>query len=258
MDTRTAIILAAGFGRRLDADEGHKILATVAGRPLLEYHLQNLRRLGVVRVIVVTGFDADSLHERIAGFEAPTHMDLCCTHNEAFEARNGLSVLAGVDALDGDEPFWVVMSDHLFEAALFDELAATWEIGHPPRLQGALVVDRKLDTIFDMPDATKVRTDPDDFGIGKHLKRFDAIDAGLFWCGPGFTDALRRERDACGDCSTSDAVRRLVASRSFGFIDIGEYYWQDVDTPQARAHAEYLVDEKFAEPRDTYDSGPSV
>ena len=216
-------------------------MVPVGGRSLLAYHLDNFSRLGVDELVVVTGFEADTLRRRIDAFDTEGKIRIRCAFNPRFDARNGLSVLAGVDALDTPRPFWLTMSDHVFDPSLFSEIAALWASRRHRRWQGALFVDRKLHTIFDMPDATKVRTDPDDFAIGKELVRFDAVDTGLFWCAPGFVDALRAERARCGDCSTSDAVRRLVKKKRFGFVDIGEYFWQDVDTPEARDHAEMLI-----------------
>lgn len=250
MPTRSAIILAAGYGSRLDADEGHKLVAQIGSRPLLSYHLDNFSRLGVEEVIVVTGFEANVLAEAVADIETPENMTVRCVPNEDFDGPNGLSVLTGVDALEDDDgqvpPFWLTMSDHLFSPDLFDDLAARFDRERPPRWQGALIVDYKLDTIFDMPDATKIRTDDADFAIGKELVDFDAVDCGLFWCAPGFVDALRQAKSEHGGCSTSDGVEHLYREGHFGLWDIGEELWQDVDTPGARAHAEKLVARGFA------------
>lgn len=246
LKTSRAIILAAGFGSRLSVDASHKLLTRVGKRSLLDRHLDNFSRLGIDEVIVVTGYDAEALTRAVNDHTRPSSISVRCAYNGDFEGQNGLSVLAGVDAFDDDQSFWLTMSDHLFDPALFDELNRRFDAERPDRWQGALVIDKKLETIFDMPDATKVRTDTDDFAIGKQLQRFDVVDAGLFWCGPGFVEALRAERRKRGDCSTSDAVRRLHRADRFGFWDLGDFLWQDIDTPQALAHAEKLLESKFS------------
>ncbi|TXD33872.1 nucleotidyltransferase [Lujinxingia vulgaris] len=241
--TRAAVILAAGFGSRLNAEEGYKLLAEVGGRPMIDHHLAGLHQLGVAHVVVVTGYAHEGLEDALQKVELPEGMRLHCAFNPNFEGQNGTSVLVGAAALRDAAvpgPFWLTMSDHLFEPVLFDDLRA-FDAERPSSWQGALMIDRKLETIFDMPDATKLAMDAGDFAIGKELTRFDAVDAGLFWCDEGFVDALVGARERRGDCSTSDAVRALHAESAFGFWDIGPRLWQDVDTPGARAHAERLI-----------------
>jgi choline kinase len=243
-ETTHAIILAAGFGSRLQPEEGHKILTRVNDRPLLDYHLDNFERLGVTDITVVTGFESEALMERLEEWSVPRQIDLHAAYNPDFESGNGQSVLAGVDAArrtlgEDATPFWLTMSDHIFDPRLFDELADSWE---PADSAGVmLAVDFKLDAIFDMPDANKLRVvDGRLEAIGKELEDFDRVDVGLFWCDTPFVDALEAELAERGDCSTSDAMRRLAARGEARFWDVGEYLWQDVDTPEAHEHAERL------------------
>jgi 1L-myo-inositol 1-phosphate cytidylyltransferase len=249
-ETTHAIILAAGFGSRLGAEEGHKLLARVGGRSLLDYHLDNFATLGVRQVTVVTGYRNDALAAELRRHSLPRGMNLETAFNADFESSNGISVLAGVDAaletFGADEalPFWLTMSDHVFEPELFVRLRDDFLGVDSPNVEGMLGVDRKLDTIFDMPDANKIAFANGHFSdIGKELDVFEMIDVGLFWCNHGFVQALRDEKTRRGDCNTSDAVRRLAAEEAFCFWDVGECLWQDVDTPEARAHAERLVKE---------------
>ncbi len=244
MATTHAIILAAGYGSRLQPEEGHKLLAPIGQTPLLCHHLRHFQQLGVRRVTIVTGYEADDLVKTSRQLAEDFAIDVGFAYNPDFDSQNGLSVLAGVDAFEGDHPFWLTMSDHLFDPALFDHLR-DFDQRRPDHWQGALWVDRKLDTIFDMPDATKVCLEGDQFRISKQLSDFDAVDVGLFWCAQGFVDALRKELAHRGDCSTSDAVTRLVAQDTMGFPDVGPHLWQDVDTPQARQHAQQLWESHF-------------
>lgn len=245
--TEHAIILAAGRGSRLDPQEDYKLLVEIGGVSMFDRHLRHFSRLGVRHVTVVTGYRHGPLDERIRARKTPEGIDVHVAVNPSFDAGNGLSVLTGADqarrngAIDHAVPFWMTMSDHVFEASLFDRLSdriATEQGG----LEGMLAVDRKLDTIYDMDDANKIRTTEagEVEAIGKELETFDLVDVGLFWCGEGFVDALDREREARGDCSTSDAVRRLTDRSKMGLFDIGGALWQDVDTPGAREHAESL------------------
>ena len=52
MKQRTAIVMAAGKGTRMQSDLP-KVLVPVCGRPMIEYVLDTLREAGVERQIVV-------------------------------------------------------------------------------------------------------------------------------------------------------------------------------------------------------------
>lgn len=63
---RTAVILAAGRGTRLNpltGDQVPKPLLPFQGRPLLEWSIQALHQAGVERVLIGTGHLASTLHE---------------------------------------------------------------------------------------------------------------------------------------------------------------------------------------------------
>jgi len=253
--TDHAVILAAGRGSRLDPEEGYKLLVEIDGEPLLNHHLRNFQRVGVRDVTVVTGYRHAELDRRVRQWSAPEGMELHVAVNPAFDAGNGLSVLAGVDQarrerrVESAIPFWLTMSDHFFSPVVFRRLVEATESGEGS-LEGLLVVDTELDRIYDLDDANKIRTTSGGEleAIGKDLSDFDLVDAGLFWCGDGFVGALNDERERRGDCSTSDAVRRLAENGQMGWFDLGDAPWQDVDTPGARDHAERIAASEAFEP----------
>ena len=84
----------------------------------------------------------------------------------------------------------------------------------------------------------KVRTDGDRIvAIGKKLDDYNAIDTGIFICPEIVFEYLRRvlKND---DCSLADGVRLMAAEGNALGVDIGDAWWQDVDTPQMLARAE--------------------
>ena len=75
--------------------------------------------------------------------------------------------------------------------------------------------------------------------LGKELREYDAIDTGLFVCDVVLFEHLERARAAGGgDCSLADGVRSLAAEGMARAIDVGDAWWQDVDTPEMLAVAE--------------------
>ncbi|MBA2430686.1 MAG: nucleotidyltransferase, partial [Chthoniobacterales bacterium] len=89
-----------------------------------------------------------------------------------------------------------------------------------------------------LDDATKVETEGDHIiDIGKQLQDYDAIDTGVFLCSDEIFRYLRAaQRD--GDCSLSDGIRAMAAERKVRAVDIGDGWWQDVDTPEMLTQAE--------------------
>ena len=73
---------------------------------------------------------------------------------------------------------------------------------------------------------------------------------------PCLTSLESATRD--GNCSLSDGMRQLAAERRLRALEIGEAQWQDVDTPEALAHAEGVFDGYFYHEHDIAESVASV
>jgi choline kinase len=236
-----AVILMAGSGSRLRASVP-KPLVPISGRPLISHIIDRLFRAGVRKLHVVVGYESDKL---LAGLKPliPDRMKLHPIENPSWEKQNGVSVLAAAKQVAS--PFLLTMSDHLFDQAIVDLVirrAVLDELN--------LAVDRKLDSIFDLDDATKVETREDRIiAIGKQLEHYDAIDTGLFVCPRDIFDYLERaKRD--GDCSLSDGVGAMAADGKAHAIDIADAWWQDVDTPAMFAAAERKLRTRTARVRE--------
>jgi choline kinase len=229
-----AVILMAGAGSRLGAAGGAfaKPLVQVGGRPLICYTIDALVRAGVRSVHAVIGANGERLAAEVAPL-FPAAIRFRTIINPDWQKQNGVSVLAAAEHVSG--PFILAMGDHLFEPALLDAL-----------LSGAdtavvnLGVDRKIESIFDLDDATKVSTDGERLiNIGKQLTDYDAIDTGVFLCSQElFTHLRAAAAKQNGDCSLSDGVRLMAADAKVRAVDIGEAWWQDVDTPEMLQRAE--------------------
>jgi choline kinase len=224
-----AVILMAGTGSRLGAS-APKPLAQLLGRPLISYTFDALVRSGIKRAYAIVGFRK---HLVVTGAKQviPKDLDVRFIENPDWRKQNGLSVLTAAQHIAS--PFLLTMSDHLFDQTIVD-----LTLRNAASDQLNLAVDRKVDSIVDLDDATKVETRGDRIvAIGKQLERYDAIDTGLFVCPPDIFEYLERvKRD--GDCSLSDGVRAMADDGKARAIDIGGAWWQDVDTPQMFTAAE--------------------
>ena len=80
-------------------------------------------------------------------------------------------------------------------------------------------------------------------GIGKNLLHYDAIDTGLFVCPLQLFDYLDRAKSESfrKDCSLADGIRLMAGDNKVRAIDIGNAWWQDVDTQQMLQSAEKQI-----------------
>ena len=236
MKITDAVILMAGTGSRLrgSAETIAKPLIPIGGRPLISYALESFEKAGVERIYAVVGPNGDELAAAVAPL-LPSRMQFHPISNPNWQKQNGVSLLTAEGKVRA--PFFLAMGDHLFEGSILDRLLSESD---PTRLN--LAIDRKINSIFDLDDAMKVRIDGNRLvAIGKKLANYNAIDTGIFLCPETIFDALRRvlRND---DCALADGVRLMAEEGNALAIDIGKAWWQDVDTPDMLARAQGEVD----------------
>jgi choline kinase len=237
-----AVILMAGEGSRLRGSDNTflKPFVPLLGRPLISYALDALIRAGITTVNFVVGYESARMIEQVKQF-LPSDLSASFIENRDWQKQNGISLLAAAGHVS--RPFLLTMSDHLFDGAVVDRLLDSSEPGFLN-----VAVDRKLDSIFDLEDAMKVQTRGDRItDIGKNLRHYDAIDTGLFVCPVEIFDYLKRAKSGSrrSDCSLADAVQLMAGDKNVRAIDIGDGWWQDVDTPQMLEHAERQMSKRM-------------
>jgi choline kinase len=116
----TAIVLAAGVGRRLHGRSGGlpKCLIEIGGRSLLHRLLDGLAAAGVGEALIVTGFGDEPLRAAIG--DGPPGLRVRYAFNPRFEEGAILSLWAARDTLDG--PVLVMDADVLCSPSLIGRL----------------------------------------------------------------------------------------------------------------------------------------
>jgi choline kinase len=206
-----------------------KPLTPVAGTALVARTLYTLWKQGTERAVVVTGHAAEEVEAGIRAARGLSGLDIRFVRNTGWARQNGVSALAA-RPLAGDAPFLVTPGDRVYCGSIVAALR-----GVPICGAGALLaVERRSDTVRDVEDAIRVRTDW--YGriraIGKTLLEYDGVATGLLLCRPALFDALDEGRVARGgDCSLVDGVRRLAREGRAFAVDIpAQAWWHDVDT----------------------------
>lgn len=237
MVTRQAVIVAAGFGSRLQAlrpgGQLIKPLEPVGGRAILRRVIDTALGTGLEDVVLVTGHMAEELEAVVDSWG----LGGCVRYvrNDRYDLGNGVSLLCGARACVGD--FVLLMSDHLFEPGNLNGLLAAGRGSNG----AVLAIDRKVSSCFDLDDATKVVADGDRIlEIGKQLGEYNAIDTGMFLISEEVVQLLDEVMASRGDASISDAMTQFIGQGRMGAYDVGAGLWHDVDTPEMLAEAERL------------------
>jgi choline kinase len=217
-------MLAAGDGGRLGAHTRSlpKPLVRLHGRRLVDYTLDALVAAGVTELVVVTGYREAQV---IAALEkdAPAALALRFVTNVRHQAGASLSLRAARAAC-ADDPFLLVMSDHLLSAPLLRKLVAA-----TPPDRSAIAADYALRDAAYTDEATKlaVAADGSVTAIGKQIASWQALDTGAFLLRPSAWDAVDAVPE---DCELSVIFGELARRGGLVAVDVSRAFWYDIDT----------------------------
>jgi choline kinase len=234
----TAIILAAGVGRRLHGVSGGrpKCLIEIGGKSLLVRLLEGLRAAGVAEALVVTGFGEDAL--RAAVRSAPVGIDVRCVSNPRYREGAILSLWTAREALGG--PVLIMDADVLCGPDLITRLVRSL---HP----NCFLLDASVAPTGE-EQMLLVRA-----GRVRNIVRGGAPGYELAGESVGFlkltADAARLLREllearvAAGDTGIEheELYPELLARADVGFERIDGMPWTEIDFPDDVEHAERHV-----------------
>ncbi len=105
-----AMILAAGRGERLRplTDELPKPLITVAGKSLIEYHIEKLAKAGINEIIINTAWLAEKIHQQLGD---GSNYGVTITYSDEGKALETAGGIINALPLLGTTPFLVVNGD---------------------------------------------------------------------------------------------------------------------------------------------------
>lgn len=241
-----AIILAAGRGSRLaehNPEARPKCLMEFGGRSLLDRHLDILNQLGVRKLDLVIGYEADQIIYHVGTlFSRP---DVAFQYNPRYEQGSVLSLLAALKTLESGLPVIVMDADVLY---------------HPGILRALLDSDSENCYLLDRdyaPGDEPVKIAVRDGVMVEFRKqladglRYDTIgeSVGFFRFGPECAalvgaECARFESDGLGDAPHEEALRNVLLRQpgEFAFEDVSGLPWIEIDFPEdvIRARDEIL------------------
>jgi CDP-L-myo-inositol myo-inositolphosphotransferase len=219
---RVGVVLAAGLSSRMAVATGggSKTLLSLGGLSLVERAMRRLLALGLERVVVVVGHDAEPVAD-IVNRSAPGR--IVAVFADRWAEGNGVSLAAAAPHLEGEALFLLVTADHVFSDGALEALL---DAGGPAGL-----VDL-APSAEAWAEGTRVRLhQARAVAFGKELDD-PSIDCGAFVFSPDIFAAQERA-ELAGDGTLAGAVTALAQTSPLEAVPVAEHgWWFDVDTPE--------------------------
>ncbi|NQY51889.1 MAG: NTP transferase domain-containing protein [Piscirickettsiaceae bacterium] len=227
------LIIAAGQGTRLQSEGTIKPLVLILGIPLIERVIRTAMEGGADEFYVVVGYEAEQISIFLVQLEKRLNIIINILVNSSWKMQNGTSVLQARNIID--EPFLLLMSDHLFDSVIIKTLLCQ------PINDGDVLLavdENKNNPLVDMEDVTKVDMEGDYItNIGKDIDNFSAFDTGVFLCTPAIFSTLKDTNKINEDPSLSSIIKRLADHKQVKAVSVNNF-WVDVDDKITHGKAE--------------------
>jgi 3-dehydroquinate synthase len=185
--------------------------------------LRQIGRAGVRRAVVVVGYGGAEIVRALGG-HGELGLAVEIVWNPNWQDGLASSVACGASAID--EPFLLVMADHVFDEEIVRQMTSV------PVLPGGVValVDARPGH-EELSDAVRVRLRGDAvIDIGRHQDMSDGVDAGFFVATPALFGALEAVRSTEG-AELADALQLLAKAGRVRAVLACDGQWNDVDLP---------------------------
>ena len=242
----TAILLAAGVGRRLDQPGAlPKVLAEIGGASLLARHLALLAQAGVDAVSFTIGHQGEAIRRAVRGAGSP--LDIRFVENERYREGSLGSLWRQDDLLRRGETVLLMDGDVLYDRRMLERLIAA------PG-EAVMLVDRNIEP-GDEPVKICFRGDAivDFRKRPEHAHDWHGESVGFFKFSPAMAIALADRCEAYYRSGAplpeyEEAIRDLILTdpARFKACDVSDLPWTEIDFPEDLAKARDAILPKLA------------
>lgn len=227
----TAMVLAAGFGKRLRpiTDTVPKPLVPVGGRTMLDRTLDAAEAAGIARVVVNVHYLGEQIIAHCARRDQPT---TAISDERDAILETGGGVVKALPLL-GDAPFALLNADTFWIDAGLPTLASMIDAFDPARMDMLLLTARLADTTghsggvdFVLDAEKRIARAPDPAGTGVIYAGAAIIDPAVFAGARAEPHSLNRYFD-----------KAIAEGRLFGHT-LQDGHWYTVGTPDGLAEVE--------------------
>lgn len=224
-----AVIIAAGDGDRMGelTRDRPKVLLPIndKGEPMILSPIRALAAAGIRNIAIVVGYLADEVRHSL-GDGSQYGANLHYVENPDYLGGNAISVWRAKSWTTG-EPVILCMGDHIIETNIL------WRLLSTKVITDTLCVEYRPTLNHNIEEATKVALFEDGGirDIGKELRRWDALDTGVFLLTERFFNTVEELARARGNnVEISDVIRFMVAhGHRFNTCDVSSCSWMDID-----------------------------
>lgn len=231
----TAMVLAAGFGRRMQplTDTLPKPLVPLCGRAMIDHVLDRIAAAGLTRAVVNVHYLADQIEAHVVQRERP---EIAISDERGVLLETGGGIVRALPLL-GSAPFVIHNSDSVWlepRASNIARLVEAWDGAHMDSLM--LLAPRATSLGYDGHGDFHMR---DDGHLSRRQSGSDApyVFAGVSIASPQLFDDAKEERFSL-NLSWDEAIER---GRLYGIVLDGT--WMHVGTIAALQDAERLIKE---------------
>ena len=203
MSVQTAVVLAAGEGRRLRplTRTRPKPMLPAVGRPILEHVLNALVDAGICHIVLVVGYR----HERVQEYFGSSYRNIRLQY--VFQEKqlgSGHALLQAREAVD--EPLVVVNGDRVIEANAVRDVINAFEHGTAAAtmavLEGRDTTQYGAVTLHGRDVAELVeKPDTDEYRL---------INGGIYAFGPSIFHAIEETSRTEGELALPDTIARIL------------------------------------------------
>lgn len=206
-ETATAVVLAAGEGRRLKplTNRRPKPMVPVANRPILEYVVSAIAESGIERIVLVVGYQQERIRNHFGdGDDWGIDIEYVVQEKQLGTAH---AVLQAESAVSG--PFLVLNGDRLVDSSLVERVRDELETAEEPVLS-VTQIDRPSDYGVVTMDGERVTdiTEKPERSVSSGI-----INAGVYGFAPSVFDAIRSTPTEYGELAITTTLERIADER---------------------------------------------
>ena len=236
-----AVLLATENGAELGQKEIPKALVNVCGSTLLERSLYTLKRAGIDKFVIITGYKAGLIKNFVKKKGLSSKFNLRLIEDKNYEKGNAYSVLMARNHVD--DRFLILPTDIVFDPCMINGLKG--------RGDGLVVYTDSKPRYVD----SKIFTESKKGTETKQTKKPDTVDIGIFLCSKNIFPKIEK----CVENRTTewnDCINELGKETKTNLWDVKGSFWYKINTCGELKEINRLLPERLcpcdAKPREKY------